>query len=171
MFECETAEEWISAAIDGELSEQARVAMNSHLVSCDACQKMYSEWVQLSQFVRIELSAMEAPSNIESRVQFGLRATADKHDLIRVNWAAILLFSLLSAVCAALFASPFGRIAWSVVKLIGLGLRTSTAHLGGWMSSIMPTSTPVIFVALCFCMAGICTLLVIRIHQHWRTAS
>lgn len=162
--------EWISAALDGELSDEQRRIMENHLTSCSRCRTMYSEWVDQSQSIRIAFGQIQAPIGFEYSVTSVLSARLKRKDWVRVNLAAFLLSVILALIFAAILVSPIGRLSWSAVHLVSLGVKTSVTHTGQWLNRLLPSTGTLSLVLLCFALAVVCLVSVVQIHRRWRTA-
>ena len=74
MRSCEQVLEWISAELDGELSEPDRSALHEHLEHCPACSALYQELAGLSG--ALEELAAPAPDGFVQNVMARIAAEA-----------------------------------------------------------------------------------------------
>jgi len=51
---CETARQWLSASLDGELSEFERAALDRHLAVCESCRTTSVHWATIADAIRNE---------------------------------------------------------------------------------------------------------------------
>jgi anti-sigma factor RsiW len=88
---CTTAQTWIVAGADGELSPRRRRALDRHLARCDACraEQVATEGV-LAALDGLALEA-EVPARLEQRVFREIRQVADEpHSSWKQRWRTLV---------------------------------------------------------------------------------
>jgi len=94
---CDRVRAWISAELDGELSEFESVLLHGHLVVCDACSAFRADAVTFAAALRdAPLETMSRPVNVSLRRRFAFQP-------LRVPAAAALAVSMIAV--GGLFAS------------------------------------------------------------------
>lgn len=81
MGNCDIALEWISASLDGALTEEEQTALDAHLAECAACSALYAELCALHT-AAAELEELSAPAGFTDTVMAAIAAESaqDKSD-------------------------------------------------------------------------------------------
>ena len=69
MMDCKQLRENLDCYVDGELSEPAAAAAESHLAECPACARVASQLNSLRRQVRRAVTAHETPAGLDARVR------------------------------------------------------------------------------------------------------
>lgn len=80
--------EQLSAYLDGELNQAERQEVEAHLETCETCQELLEDFLQLKDQVVLSFSSVEAPHNLEERVMRSLRIRTSAAE----KYAGLLLF-------------------------------------------------------------------------------
>ena len=111
----------LSPYIDGELDQQSRAQLESHLEKCAACRARYEETLFASQMVSNLLlpdksTAAAAPDHL-----FEMQASRSliTHHSSRIGYYATAAVLLLAAVAAIWYYTRPSAVSWEVVRLAG----------------------------------------------------
>ena len=116
MSDCEKYLDLISAYIDGELPEQDRADLESHLASCENCRALYDTLTAVSEDMRSDLA--DPPEDLVENVMAGIRAEngyplADARPRKRrtvIRRAALAAACLAVVILAVPTLSKFGHM-------------------------------------------------------------
>ncbi|GMK43952.1 hypothetical protein PghCCS26_10790 [Paenibacillus glycanilyticus] len=97
--------EQLSAYLDGELSQAERQEVEAHLETCETCQELLEDFLQLKDHFVLSFSSVEAPENLESQVMRSLRvrtSAAEKYAglliLLCILIPSVILYALAGTV-------------------------------------------------------------------------
>lgn len=97
MTTCEQYREWISAALDGELSDGQQKELNAHLEVCPDCRAMAEAFQNLSAL--ISEGQEEPPEELKRRVMDNIRSPGTRFPK---KYRRILFSAAATAACVAL---------------------------------------------------------------------
>ncbi|MBO7743067.1 zf-HC2 domain-containing protein [Paenibacillus sp. MWE-103] len=120
-------EEQLSAYMDGELEEDARLEIEAHLERCPSCRMLLMELTEMTRSFTAEMLALAEPPGLENRV---MRAVA-RENRIRGLGRLWLLVPLLAALAFVLLAVVAGPVAVHVMRgalAVGKALLYTTSH-------------------------------------------
>lgn len=108
MGACRNYEAYISAFIDGELSQEDRGMLMEHMAACSACQAYFNDQIAIHD--AIDRTAPEAPAGFSQAVMEQVRRTPQEHPKERVivlrqwrRWAVAV-----AACCTIVLLSLWG---------------------------------------------------------------
>jgi anti-sigma factor (TIGR02949 family) len=94
----------VDAYVDGELAPDDARELEVHLRQCSACAELREDRVRLSAAIRTEVPALQAPTELRSRIRNQLRAEGRTDNIRPLNrssswrWAALAAGVALAAV-------------------------------------------------------------------------
>ena len=106
---CQTAQKWISAAMDGELSSRRGARLEQHLRGCDDCRRLREAWGGYG--ARMKSSVPPAPSPEQAWVDIRRAIRVARPEPVgegyavawpRLRWVAVPVVLLLAAVATPL---------------------------------------------------------------------
>ncbi len=105
---CHKAEELLSRALDGELPEDQRMALDAHTASCATCRALQEEWSQYANLLRDQkVEPVQTAEALWADVQRTIRlqgdGRADEGVPVfgwRVRWAGVMIVAVLLGVSA-----------------------------------------------------------------------
>ncbi len=74
---CEDAEKFVHVYLDGEFSEEDRLAFEAHLADCESCRKMVRFEERFKQALRTKLVHPAVPAGLSERISEALDAAED----------------------------------------------------------------------------------------------
>jgi anti-sigma factor RsiW len=102
--------EQLSAYLDGELSQVERQEVEAHLETCEACQELLEDFLQLKDNLVLSFSTVEAPENLEEQVMRSLRIRTSAAE----KYAGLLIF-LCILIPFVIFYALAGTV---IIKLV-----------------------------------------------------
>jgi anti-sigma factor RsiW len=109
---CQRAQQWMAAAVDGELSPRRRRALDGHLASCAACHGELAATERM--LTALEALPMEAPvsASLEQATLRRVRlAAADEAERVPASrWRAWLPLPVFALATAAVLALAVGIV-------------------------------------------------------------
>ncbi len=107
---CEEVRQSLDAYVDGELELTRQLAVETHLADCRSCKESADRLTDCSSFVRMNMPAYKAPSDLKSKV----RATLRREDKPNFKW--FTEYGRQIAYAAALIVLSCA-LAWSLYSL------------------------------------------------------
>lgn len=105
-------EEQLSAYLDGELGQEERIRIESHLENCPSCRSLLHELMTLQQTLSSAMFALTEPADLKDRV---LKAVAQENRIR--HWGKLWLYvPLLAAIGFVLLAIAAGPVVIQVMQ-------------------------------------------------------
>lgn len=167
MITCEEVQKNLSAYCDGELPEPAADRISAHLQTCAACDSAYREYETLTAMFRMQMQQIEAPMQVEQMIMSMIEARQSAYQAIRLKRGILLIALVMLAAVAAMTLSPLGKILWSVLHILGKGLRVvfDFGRLAPTVNilAVIPSAAAIV----CFCLSVVCALFVVKLVRRW----
>lgn len=105
---CHQAEELLSRALDGELSQEHLAALDAHVASCASCRALRDEWSKYSGMLRDQsIEPAQTAEALWADVQRAIRLQGDhpEDDALpvfgwRLRWAGVMIVAVLLGMSA-----------------------------------------------------------------------
>lgn len=113
---CETAEQLVSRAMDGEVDAAERAALDHHLSACAACRARAALWAEAGRMLREE--SVAAPpaevmwNDVRRAIRQGAPALRDEPGLLwRLRWAGASIAAVVVLLAGLVALRPHGAMA------------------------------------------------------------
>jgi anti-sigma factor RsiW len=115
---CEHAEEYLSAYLDGELSEEEREAVHNHLTICPDCERILADLAAVSAWTKDAFSSVTAPPWLEMQVMERITSLGQTTQVVRLTWLAVASALAVTALAVGSGCTAALSVMWVVAKVL-----------------------------------------------------
>ncbi|MGA9290495.1 MAG: anti-sigma factor [Anaerobacillus sp.] len=132
----------LNSYIDGEVSKEESVIVESHLVACSSCEREYMDLIQTKQLIAEEYKAIAVSTNLEDRIMDTISTNKVKKELrpVRVQVASLVGVILLGLIVMLVHFIPGG---WMIGSSL-LNFSLTLMHASAISMSALPYVTEVV---------------------------
>jgi len=111
---CDEAQEWITASVDGELSADERVAIESHLAECQDCRTQLARETALKRELKLTSATVTTPQALRAKIEVNELGAGTRTSRKNFSWAWLSLPRLRPAWAFAIVLLMIAALAYQL---------------------------------------------------------